>query len=299
MEDEKKYVAVCFYHSRDLDGWASAAIVQKAHPGVKLVGWDYDDPIPQEIIDEADNIFIADICFPADVMNEIHFSGKGFIWCDHHDSSIKESEQHPFGTCAGRRDENFGACELTWYEFLPEDPILDTITLLGAYDCFRHKKEVKPYQDKVLKFQWAARAYIENPEDVKNQLLDSPPVISDWITAGHAIKSYLDVEAQSIYKSAFAVHWLGHKMLFINRERFKPINFGIDYHKDGYEVFGCFWFKKGKWTFSLYNDDGNVNVGDICKSQGGGGHAGAAGFVKDNVDFVIRISRLEGYGQST
>jgi len=273
-------LAVCFYHSRDLDGWASAAIVQKAHPHVKLIGWDYGDPIPQLDIDAADDIFIADICFPPKIMNEIHFSGKGFIWCDHHDSAIKLSKKHPFGKCFGRRDENFGACELIWMEFMPNVLMPNAIEYLGAYDCFRHKKQEKWYEDRILSFQWAARAFIKDPEGVKDMLLDSFSDMELWLTYGFGIKSYLNMEALGIYENAFPVYWHGYKMLFLNRERFNPINYGIDYHKDGFDVFGCFWFKEGQWTFSLYNDNGKVNVGDICTAEGGGGHAGAAGFVK-------------------
>ena len=274
-------LAVCFYHSRDLDGWASAAIVQKAHPHVKLIGWTYGDPIPQLDIDAADDIFIADICFPPVVMNQIHFSGKGFIWCDHHESAINMAKEHAFSKAAGRRDENFGACELTWLEFHPDEVMPQTIEFLGAYDCFRHKEKEEWYSDKVLSFQWAARAFIRDPEGVKEMLLDSFSGMELWLTYGFGIKSYLNREALSIYKNAFPIVWHGHRMLFLNKERFNPINYGIDYHKDGYAVFGCFWFEKGKWQFSLYNDNKKVNVAVICVSEGGGGHAGAAGFVKD------------------
>jgi len=293
----KDHRTVCFYHSRDLDGWASAAIVLKAHPHVMLIGWDYGSPIPLELIDTADDIFIADICFPTEIMNQIHFSGKGFIWCDHHETSIKLSKEHPFGSCAGIRDINYGACELTWMELFPKDPMPEAIEYLGAYDCFRHKKQEMLYSHTVMKFQWAARAFIEGPEDAKNMLLDSPPVISDWLHSGFAIKNYLDVEAKSIYKSAFPVFWHGHMMLFINRDRFNPINFGIDYHKQGFAVFGCFCLKGGKWTFSLYNDDGKVNVAEICEAEGGGGHAGAAGFVKP-AEWITELFRYATIGGS-
>src|SRR5665811_1044860 len=53
---------------------------------------------------------------------------------------------------------------------------------------------------------------------------------------------------------------------------------GIDYHKDGYDGFACCWYQKGKWMYSLYNDNGKVDCSDICKSRGGGGHKGASGF---------------------
>ena len=78
----------------------------------------------------------------------------------------------------------------------------------------------------------------------------------------------------------------------INRERFNPINFGIDYHKDGYDGAACFHFDGTHWCFSLYNDNGEVDCSQIAKQFGGGGHKGAAGFrlpSKDNnIDSFIR-----------
>ena len=39
------------------------------------------------------------------------------------------------------------------------------------------------------------------------------------------------------------------------------------------------------WNFSLYNDDGNVDMSILAKSFGGGGHKGAAGFVMTDKEF--------------
>ena len=72
-----------------------------------------------------------------------------------------------------------------------------------------------------------------------------------------------------------------HVFLCVNQERFNPINFGIDYHKEGYDGFACFWYKNGKWMWSLYNDNEEVDCSVIAKQYGGGGHKGAAGFVCD------------------
>ena len=73
----------------------------------------------------------------------------------------------------------------------------------------------------------------------------------------------------------------------MNQERFNPVNFDINYHYEGYNAFVCFWFSKGKWNFSLYNDDGKVAVSVIAKVMGGGGHKGASGFVADDLSFLF------------
>ena len=43
---------LCYYHSKDPDGWVSGAIVKRKYSDIELRGWDYKDPIPpiEEII---------------------------------------------------------------------------------------------------------------------------------------------------------------------------------------------------------------------------------------------------------
>lgn len=79
------------------------------------------------------------------------------------------------------------------------------------------------------------------------------------------------------------------RFICINKERFNPINFGIDYHKDGYDGCACFHYDgvRKVWAFSLYNDNGLVDCSQIAKQFGGGGHKGAAGFVVDNLNKVF------------
>lgn len=84
-----------------------------------------------------------------------------------------------------------------------------------------------------------------------------------------------------------------YKFLAVNQERFNPINFGIDYHKEAYDGYACFWYNKGKWNWSLYNDNGEVDCSVIAKQYGGGGHPGASGFVLNDEDqnVLIKINK--------
>lgn len=120
---------------------------------------------------------------------------------------------------------------------------------------------------------------------------------------GKSIYQYLCTEAQQTYKNGFEVKLyepkdIGtsykenptlRKFICINRERFNPINFGIDYHKEGYDGCACFHYANGKWNFSLYNDNGLVDVSVIAKQYGGGGHKGAAGFQLNTKQFLNLI----------
>ena len=96
-----------------------------------------------------------------------------------------------------------------------------------------------------------------------------------------------DEETEVYYKSE------SYNFLVVNHERFNPINFGIDYHKENYDGYGCFWYNKGKWSWSLYNDNGSVDCSIIAKQFVGGGHQNAAGFVLSEEDhtFLLKTNK--------
>ena len=121
------------------------------------------------------------------------------------------------------------------------------------------------------------------------------------------------IEAKQIYSNGFVVHFeepveifsgpgisttpttfnppkiefAKRKFICINEKRFNPINFGIDYHKDGFDGCACFWYDSlKKIRFSLYNDNGKVDCSKIAANFGGGGHKGASGFVIDTDNFL-------------
>ncbi len=301
----------CIYHSRDLDGWMSAAIVMAWYErkngdleGLVLIGWDYGDPIPELIPDVP--VFIVDIAFDMKTMHDIASTNE-MTWIDHHRSAILDYKKYLEANGGGLfldtvvHPEEYmegeyaliGACELAWGALYPQEKLPEIIRLLGCYDSFRHKDTSESKM--VFAFQYAARAYMENPKDcafyLKEELLGTPH--NFWVTAGQAILQYLKVEAHSLYKERL-VHMIpmGNSMLVsaasINRQRFNPSSYDINYH-DEVDVFICYHrMKDGRWTFSLYNENGMIDVSVIAQTQGGGGHARAAGFVADNLDFLTK-----------
>ena len=110
---------ICIYHSRDLDGWMSAAIVRKQfeekhekfmighitlenlmsgapkkklgfpYPMINFLGWDHGDPIPD--LSDYDEVIMCDISFSKEEMENIfNRLDTNFIWIDHHISAIKQ-----------------------------------------------------------------------------------------------------------------------------------------------------------------------------------------------------------------
>jgi len=114
---------VCVYHSIDLDGWMSAAIVrywfEKEHgenalifnapegkdkvghrvssintlnhnQSLTFMGYNYGDPIPD--LSEYDRVIMCDISFPKDDIVDIirRIGNHNLIWIDHHISALRD-----------------------------------------------------------------------------------------------------------------------------------------------------------------------------------------------------------------
>jgi len=301
----------CIYHSIDLDGWMSAAIVkhwvnqQSDLTSLDFIGYNYGHSIPD--LTDYDKVIMCDISFPAEEMYKLYDK---LTWIDHHISDINSVDY----TITGLRDIKFAACELTWKYFFPNDKMPEIVRLLGRYDCFGHKDTDE--EQKVLEFQYGAREVISNYESAYRYLLrefqdvseDSTFTVDNIYKKGQAIYSYLCTEAKQAYKNGFEIKFEvssnethsvlkgynvysadvnKYKFICINKERFNPINFGINYHKDDYDGAACFHFDGKEWCFSLYNDNEKVNCSEIAKQFGGGGHAGAAGFRVKDINMII------------
>jgi uncharacterized protein len=273
---------LCIYHSRDLDGWMSAAIVKEKFQldNDELLGWDYNgQPLPE--IPTNRKVIMVDICFPKDIMIEIS-EVNGLIWIDHHISAINDigDIRNLWG---GIQATNKAACELTWQYFF-NDPMPEIVRLLGRYDCFGHKGTDE--EQKVLEFQYAARSYWKSISDCHEALNQNDQrIVGLFSEIGKGIYKYLCTDAEQKYAKKFEIFLDDKLFACVNDWRLNPINFGINYHADGYDGFACFWYENGCFNYSLYNDNGEVDCSIIAKLRGGGGHKGASGF---RSEFIIK-----------
>ena len=289
MENKKR---ICIHHSIDLDGWGSGVIVKEAYKKlnkeIEILGWNYGQDIPD--LSDYDFIIMCDISFPQEVMLDLISKNKRIIWIDHHASAIKESVDNGYDDLEGIRNDEYAACELTWQFFYKSIDAPKAITLLGLYDSFRGL-DTENWISEILPFQYAMRGMINSVDSFPLELLRTDvddEMITGIIEDGRVIFQYLQFEAQDIFNTmGMPCEIEGHKAIIFNKDRFNPNVFQIDYHAKGYEIAGCFGYKDGSYSWSLYNEDGSVDCSVICKKFGGGGHPGAAGFRSDEIKFGL------------
>ena len=296
------------FHRIDLDGWFSCAIAMKYYNAIdkpfKLFPYHYGDPIPDT--SDCSDIVMLDVSFKRRDMLKLIHDHERVLLIDHHISAIKDLSDlmDEFANFRIYGNDIYSACEHAWRHFFPLHPIPMSVLLVGAYDSFRHRKmnidaiadivydSEESQESFVLKCQYGFRTWITNQDEALNHLITMPE--NTQYQTGNHVYRYLWNEARTIYNSGYEIvihehlsigrDILPRRFKVINRERFNPINFGIDYHNEGYDGIVSCYFDGTVWNVSIYNDNNQIDCSAIAKRFGGGGHKGAAG---------CRIANLE------
>jgi len=279
----------CFYHSADLDGHCSGAIIKYKHPECEMFGINYGDDFPWDGIQGGERVFMADFSMqPFDGM--VKLAGMcNLVWIDHHKSAIEEAHKEGFLAHEQALEIGTGACALVWEYCYPGSQLPEFIRLLAEYDVWNHS------DPRTLPFQFGARLFptIPGTEDGMrfwSDLFDDPNLnlFENVLEKGEVVLEYQARENRK-YVSACGFETRLDKLrcIAINKMLTNSQIFESVWDPDKYDAMLTFGYRKGKYTVSLYSDKPNVDVSVIAKAHGGGGHKGAAGFQCDELPFNL------------
>ena len=135
----------CFYHDSDLDGRCSGAIIKYEYTDCEMIGINYGNEFPWDIIEKDETVFMVDFCLqPFGAMDRLALNCN-LVWIDHHKSAIEEYGTHR--SIDGLRKIGIGACALVWEFLYPQRSIPYGIQMLAEYDVWNHKNpEPLPFQ---------------------------------------------------------------------------------------------------------------------------------------------------------
>lgn len=272
---------LCIYHSKDLDGFTSGAIVKRKFPDIKMIGWDYGEGIPWDDIPWNEEVIMIDISFPMEDMIKVSEKTDGRLtWIDHHLSAKKDYDEY--------KDSNkhlinyvyklgIAACEIAWGHFFPEEEMPESVLLLGQYDTWR-KDDEKRWQEKILPFQYYMRLKFLDPEKMPFALLEEDYHIEICITNGKLILDYQREQDKRAMKGSFVCNFEGLKALCCNIGGASSNTFLSVWDENKHDVMIPFFYSGKRWTFSLYTTKDEVDCSVIAKKLGGG-HKKASGFI--------------------
>jgi oligoribonuclease NrnB/cAMP/cGMP phosphodiesterase (DHH superfamily) len=265
---------ICLYHD-DPDGCCAAAIVRRALGGkLFLFPLEIGDPIPWDSIEKNEQVVLVDYSLPPEEMQRLK-SDRKLVWVDHHKTSLARLGE-AMADVPGERSLDAAACVLTWRTFFPEDPIPQAVSLIGDRDIWQmaypetrafseglFQEQIEPTNDRL----W--EPLLDDDEARVRQLIERGRVLYDA-----RLKSIKDV----VFRYGFVTSFEGHTTMVVNHRGNGDM--GEYIRKAGYELAYCYVevVRNGllQTTVTLYSDQ--IDVSEIARKFGGGGHRGAAGF---------------------
>lgn len=287
----------CFYHN-DADGkcagfWvAHSAVMENLETPIEFVEMSYEKPFPMDTIKSNERVYIVDYSISPDEMRKLLQITTDVTWIDHHKTAIEKYDGFEYDI-RGLRYDGIAACILTYcylncmtyggvgnihpfnISMTKDAPVFTK--WIADWDVWKFD-----YGDNTRKFITAFNSYDFRPESKEwdkffyTGFCNDPTFETELLEEGAAIIKYRDSWAKSyLERFGFETEFEGLKCFAVNlsncnSEYFKSLPEGK------YDAFMPFAFNGEKWTVSMYST--TVDISDICKKHGGGGHAKAAGF---------------------
>lgn len=267
-----------FYHSADLDGICSAAIVYdvfRADHNLVLQPINYGQAFPWESVSSDDAVTMVDFSLdPADML-KLRKACVNLVWIDHHVSAIERCDP----SINGLRAVGEAACELCWRFYCSHEPdIPPVVRLVGRWDVhdLAHTG--------IYEVQFGLRALDMAPDDPRwRELVLSPDVPNLLIQQGAAVLAYTrQTDRRTVSAGAFLTELDGIRLLACNAGGGSDVFAGAPKAMLEQAQALClfrYFGKSGMWAYTLFQIEGRTaDVLAVAKARGGGGHAGACGF---------------------
>ncbi len=272
------------YHGGCFDGFCSAWLTHQQFPDAEFVPCQYGEEPPDVT---GKHVWILDFSFKRTILLAMKEKAKSLLVLDHH----KTAEADLAGLDFCIFDMNKSGARLTW-------EYLSTMTARQAglegdnIDVPKSPWLVDFTEDRDLwrwKLPWS--------KEVNAAIRTYPMDFSMWDiwhefskdgnlsllmqleNEGFAILRYQQKLIESHVSHAKEVELMGHKVLSVNCTC-ADLTSEVAGELAKNRPFGCCWFEgdDNERVYSLRSSEGGVDVSEIAKAHGGGGHRSAAGF---------------------
>lgn len=286
----------CFYHD-DNDGKCAAAIVAKALSllkdkpdlALKCIPVNYEKPFPFKEIEKNEMVYIVDFSLQrkGDWEKLLDITD-GVVWIDHHITAIEAAEKNSYvKKLDGIRDMSVAGCMLTWNFFYGFQEAPMAVKLIADYATWKFE-----YGDRAKRLNAGLRLYNTSPDSTlwgslfSGNLVVLDDILYDGLIALNYQKSlYASIVKGSAYYRLFE----GRMAVVCNTSiRTSMLFDGIPRIK--FDVMIAYSYNGDKWSCSIYTEK-DIDVSEIARKHGGGGHKKAADFVSKKIpDFVKNVA---------
>ena len=260
------------YHKNCPDGFCAAWVVRTViGDNAQYLAVQYGEE-PPDVKDR--DVIIVDFSYKRPVMEKMIKDCRTLLVLDHHKTAEKELEGLSLGTeIKVLFDMNKSGARMAWDYYHPGEPTPWIVLYVEDRDLWRWTFP----DSKEISAAIASRPFDFNWFDYYNGIALSSEQFSNLRGEGGAILRYQNNVIESAVKNAYEIDLAGYKVLTVNTTiLFSEIAGKL---AEG-RPFGTAFFIRsdGKKQWSLRSRDEGVDVSEIAKRFGGGGHRNAAGF---------------------
>lgn len=274
---------LCIYHNNCADGFGAAWIVRKAldEENVEFFAASYQQAPPPVA---GRKVIIVDFSYKREVMEQMAAEAESILVLDHHKTA--EEDLAPLlesGTVVGRFDMKLSGVGLTWQHFFPNVRMPLLLEIIQDRDLWTFKHPLT--------------------KEVTAALFSYPYDFSVWESLMYRIKD-LQAEGVAILRKqahdisnivqngAYFAVIAGHTVPVVNA----PKIFASDschLLAQGHPFAACYVDGETHREYSLRSSDDGLDVSEVARLFGGGGHKHAAGFSveKELVHIVATASK--------
>lgn len=260
---------IILYHN-DLDGFGAAwAAWKKFGNKADYISIQYKsekDLLPKGLKNK--ELYLVDLCFDGDTMKRLLSENKKVVVIDHHigrKDEVKISTDYLFNI-------DNSAAVLSWKYFHSKKKIPRLLKVIEDMDIWKFK----------LPF---TRELLVSLDNRNFNFLKWNKIVNDfenaqkrkkYIDEGRAIVKYQNNLIKKIFGYGEKAIFEGHQIFAVNSPILES-EIG-NYISEKKKIIGLVWsYRNGLFKGSLRNN-GEINLSELAKKYGGGGHMSAAGF---------------------
>lgn len=267
---------IVYFHNPCQDGIGSAWIATKYLSDYELVPYSHGDDMETDYNDKV--IYFLDMAPPVEIYNQLKITNKVYI-LDHHISNQKiykdiKDENVIF-------DMNKSGVGITWSYFYPDKELPYFLKCIQSRDLW--KFDIEHTKDFCEGFYLACSSVESNEEILVlfDELYNNESQINKYIDIGKLLNQKKNKKVDSIgsYALEKIYDFEGHKVCMVNADSEIASELGNYLSSKPECDFAIIWrydHVYQKYSISMRSSD-KVDVSEICKRFGGGGHKNAAG----------------------
>jgi len=258
---------VVLYHGNCLDGFSGAWVARKKFGNEAFYyGLNLYAEVPVWLKDK--EVYFIDFCYETEIMKKIIAENKKVVLIDHH-----LAREEIMGLVSDSLiDITHCGSVLAWKYFFPEEKMPKLLDFIEDGDIWVWKNE---YAKEVLNAISLRAFTFENWDDLAC-ITEDENLIKGLIHDGSIISEYQNRLIDGLVKTADEVEFDGERALIVNT----PILTSETGHalaRNGFKI-GILWNQEGRNIKVSLRGDGTINLAELAKNHGGGGHHNASGF---------------------